>query len=121
MIPVEIKLNDFEEYVKNAKFYIKFMFSFMVIGYVILVGIAVLIQSIFFGVVASTIFTLVVFNLSDPVFTDVLKSYKTAKLLYKSLFNGTATPVSFKPMSVEGFYNKEDLTYNFKCKVLSHS
>lgn len=49
MIPVEIKLNDFEEYVRNAKFYIKFMFSFMVIGYVILVGIAVLIQSIFLG------------------------------------------------------------------------
>lgn len=121
MIPVEIKLNDFEEYIKFAKFYIRTVLLLMISGCTILIIMSALCEVALAGVVTSFLVITFILFLSDPKILRVIKSYKTVKLFYKNLFTGSATPVSFKPMLIEGFYNRADLTYNFKFKIYSYS
>lgn len=119
MIPVEIKLNDFEEYIKTTRHYIRTMLFSVISSSIILTTIAVLCKFGLLGVVIALSISVLALIMTDATILRVVKSYKTAKLFYKSLFIGSSTPVSSKPMLVEGFFNRDKLIYIFKCKVLS--
>lgn len=118
MIPVEIKLNDFEEYIKTTRHYIRTML-FSVISSSIILTTIVLCKFGLLGVVIALSLSVFALIMTDATILRVVKSYKTAKLFYKSLFISSSTPVSSKPMLVEGFFNRDKLIYIFKCKVLS--
>lgn len=119
MIPVEIKLNDFEECIKTTRHYIRTMLFSVISSSIILTTIAVLCKFGSLGVVIALSISVLALIMTDAAILRVIKSYKTAKLFYKNLFIGSSTPVSFRPMLVEGFFNRDKLIYIFKCKVLS--
>lgn len=119
MIPVEIKLNDFEEYIKTTRHYIRTMLFSVISSSIILATIAVLCKFGILGVVIALSLSVFALIMTDATIFKVIKSYKTAKLFYKSLYMNSFTPVSSKPMLVEGFFNRDKLIYIFKCKVLS--
>lgn len=120
MLPVEIKLNDFEEYMKDAKSFLRAV-KILHISTFLLVVISALYTSdiLFTGVVLILliIHTALLYLTQNWVYVGA--SYKEAQTFYKSLLD--SEPCSFVPMHIEGSYNRATLTYHFDFKPCSCS
>ena len=113
MEQVKIDLVGFEEYLKDVKRYIRAVLFLMIFSCAFLGVITHLSNANLFGVVTVLLVIGFILCFSDPRILKVINSYITVKLFYKSLTSGL---FCYKPMCIEGFYNKADLTYVFKYK-----
>ena len=120
MLPVEIKLNDFEEYMKDAKSFLRAI-KILHISTFLLVVISALYTSdiLFTGVVLVLLIIHTALLYLTPNWVYVGVSYKEAQTFYKSLLD--SEPCSFVPMHIEGSYNRATLTYHFDFKPCSCS
>ena len=114
MMPVEIKLNDFEEYMKDAKSFLRAIKILNISSLVLLVisaldTIYVVIGAVLLLAVAHGILDMVL-----PNYIAIEKSYKEAKKFYKVLLD--SAPCSSQTMSIEGSYDRANLLYNFTFK-----
>lgn len=113
MTQVEIKLKDFETYLKDAKRYLKLIYCLNVSSILLITISALLTEYIVIGVFFGILILYNVLVMLLPNYIDVKISYKEAKAFYKTLFDD-ASPCSFQPMCIIGSYDKETLTYDFE-------
>lgn len=115
MIPVEIRLKDFEAYIKDAKSFLRAIKVLHISTFLLVVVSALLTTYLVFGLLI--MYNILVMIL--PNWVAVKASYKEAKKFYKVLFD--SEPCSFVPMHIEGSYDKATITYNFNFKPSSYS
>lgn len=111
MIPVEIRLKDFEAYIKNARSFLR------AIRILNISSLSLIVVSALFTTYLVIMYNILVMTL--PNWVAVKASYKEAKKFYKVLFD--SEPCSFVPMHIEGSYNRDTLTYHFNFKPYSCS
>ena len=120
MIPVEIRLKDFEAYIKDAKSFLKAIRILHISTFLLVVISALYASDIFFtGVVLILLTVYIALLYFTPNWIYVEASYKEAQTFYKSLLD--SEPCSFVPMHIEGSYNRATLTYHFDFKPCSYS
>ena len=113
MTQVEIKLKDFETYLKDAKRYLKLIYCLNISSILLITVSALLTEYIVIGVFFGILILYNVLVMLLPNYIDVKISYKEAKAFYKTLF-GDASPCSFQPMCIIGSYDRKTLTYDFE-------
>lgn len=120
MIPVEIKLNDFEEFMKDAKSFMR-VTRVLQLSTFLLVVISWLCDSFleFLGVVLLLAIAHMFLSTVLPNWVYVKESYKKAKEFYQSL--SYFKPYCDVPMHIEGSYDRATITYNFDFKPCSYS
>jgi hypothetical protein len=119
MIPVEIRLKDFEAYIKNAKSFLRAIRILNISSLLLIVVSALLTTYLVIGVVFGLLIMYNILVMILPNWVAVKASYKEAKTFYKSLLD--SEPCSFVPMHIEGSYNRDTLTYHFNFKPYSCS
>lgn len=119
MIPVEIRLKDFEAYIKDAKSFLRAIKVLHISTFLLVVVSALLTTYLVIGVVFGLLIMYNILVMILPNWVAVKASYKEAKKFYKVLFD--SEPCSFVPTHIEGSYNRDTLTYNFNFKPYSCS
>ena len=110
MIPVEIRLKDFEAYIKNARSFLRAIRILNISSLSLIVVSALFTTYLVIGLLI--MYNILVMTLPNGV--AVKASYKEAKKFYKVLFDS-------EPMYIEGSYDRATITYNFNFKPSSYS
>lgn len=99
MIPVEIRLKDFEAYIKDAKSFLRAVRILHISTFLLVVISALCASDIFF---TGVVFILLIIHTAllylTPNWVYVEASYKEAQTFYKSLLE--SEPCSFVPMHI---------------------
>lgn len=119
MIPVEIRLKDFETYIKDAKSFLRAIKVLHISTFLLVVVSALLTTYLVIGVVFGLLIMYNILVMILPNWVAVKASYKEAKKFYKVLFD--SEPCSYVPMHIEGSYNRATLTYHFDFKPCSYA
>lgn len=114
MTPVEIKLKDFEDYMKDAKSFLRAI-KILNISSLLLLVISAL-DTIYVAIGAVLLLAVVhgILDMVLPNYIAVENSYKEAKKFYKVLLD--SEPCSSKTTNIEGSYDRANLLYNFTFK-----
>ena len=119
MILVEIKLKDFEAYIKDAKSFLRAIRILNISSLSLIVVSALFTTYLVIGLVFGLLIMYNILVMTLPNWVAVKASYKEAKKFYKVLFD--SEPCSFVPMHIEGSYDRATITYNFNFKPSSYS
>lgn len=119
MIPVEIRLKDFEAYIKNARSFLRAIRILNISSLSLIVVSALFTTYLVIGLVFGLLIMYNILVMTLPNWVAVKASYKEAKKFYKVLFD--SEPCSFVPMHIEGSYDRATITYNFNFKPSGYS
>ena len=114
MTPVEIKLKDFEEYMKDAKLFLR---AIKILNISSLLLLVISVSDTIYTVIGVVLLLSVIHGILDmvlPNYVAIEKSYKEAKKFYKVLLD--SEPCSSKTTNIEGSYDRANLLYNFTFK-----
>lgn len=118
MIPVEVRLKDFDVYLKEAKWFLRSILCINISSALLVVISAIFTKYLVIGVVFSLLVLYNILVMILPNWVNARQSYREAKKFYKVLIN--SEPCGFKPLYLEGSYNRKDLTYDFTIKPCSY-